>query len=102
MRCPKCSGPVTREDMIAPLGWTSFVCHGCKTQLDATKLSQSLIILAAGLAATGVAWCLSALGLGGLVSIIGMGVTLLSGVYVGMGAFAHLTVHASGHASIVS
>jgi len=102
MRCPKCSAPVTRRDMIAPLGWTSFVCPGCKTHLDATKLSQTLIILTAGLAATGVAWSLSVLGFGGMVSIAGMGLTLLSGIYVGMGAFAHLTVHPNEHASVVS
>jgi hypothetical protein len=102
MRCPKCSGLVTRKDMIAPLAWTSFVCPACNAHLDATKLSQSLIILGAGLVSTGVAWGLGALGLGGLTSIVGMAVTLLVAIPVGMGAFAHFTVHPSEHPSVVS
>jgi hypothetical protein len=102
MRCPNCSALVTRKDMIAPLGWTSFVCHACKTQLDATKLSQSIVILMATLASVGVDWGLRALGLGSIPSMVGMGVTLLAGAYFGMGAFAHLTVHPKEHPSVLS
>jgi hypothetical protein len=102
MRCPKCSGPVTRRDMIAPLAWTSFVCPACKAHLDATRLSQTLIILGAGLFSTGVAWGLEVLGVGGITSIVAMGVTLLAGIPLGMGAFAHLTVHPSEHPSVTS
>lgn len=102
MQCPSCAGRITRKDMIAPLAWTSFVFPGCKAHLDATKLSQTLIILGAGLVSTVVAWGLATLGAGGIASIAGMGVTLLAGVSLGMGAFAHLRVHPSEHPSVVS
>ena len=102
MRCPKCSGRVTRKDMIAPLAWTSFVCPACKAHLDATKLSSLLIILTAGLVSTGVAWAVSVLGLGGITSILLGAVTLLVGIPVGMGAFSHLIVHTAEHPSVAS
>ena len=102
MRCPSCSARVTRKDMIAPLAWTSFVCPACKAHLDATKLSASLIILAAGLVSGGVAWVVSMLGLGGMTSIAIGAITLLAGIPVGMGVLAHLIVHPSEHPSVAS
>lgn len=102
MRCPKCRGPVGRKDMIAPLAWASFICPGCKAHLDATKLSQALIILAVGVVSATIAWGLGAVGLGGMTSIAVGAVTLLAGIPSGMGTFAHLVVHPSEHPSVVS
>ena len=102
MRCPKCGGPIGRKDMLAPLAWSSFACPGCKAHLDATKVSQSLIIVLAGVLSTLVAWLVDVAGLGGMASIAVGCVTLLAGIPLGMGAFAHLTVHPSEHASVVS
>ena len=102
MVCPKCSGPVTRKDMIAPLAWTSFLCPACKAHLDATRLSSSLIILAVALVSAGVAWGLGMLGLGGMTSIAVGAIAFLAGIPFGIGAFAHLVVHPSAHPSVAS
>ena len=102
MRCPKCSGPVGRKDMIAPLAWTSFVCPGCKAHLDVTKVSQTLIIVAVGVVSTMMAWLFGAVGLGGMTSIAVGAITLLAGIPLGMGAFAHLMVHHNEHPSVAS
>jgi hypothetical protein len=102
MRCPKCSGPVGRKDMVAPLAWTSFVCPGCKAHLDATRVSQTLIIVTVGVVSTIIAWLFGAVGLGGITSIAVGAVTLLAGIPLGMGAFAHLMVHRSEHPSVAS
>jgi hypothetical protein len=88
--------------MIAPLAWTSFVCPSCKAHLDATKVSQTLIIVAVGVVSTTVAWLFGAVGLGGMMSIAVGAITLLAGIPLGMGAFAHLMVHRSEHPSVVS
>jgi hypothetical protein len=102
MRCPKCSGPVGRRDMIAPLAWSSFVCPGCKADLDATKVSVGLIILSVGVLGTLIAWLVGVAGWGGMASIAAGCVTLLAGIPAGIGAFAHLTVHEGAHPSVVS
>lgn len=96
---PEVRRPVGRRDMVAPLGWTSFVCPACNTQLDATRITQAIIMLAAAMAAVLVAWGLELLG--GLPSIVGGGVALLLGSYLGLGRFARLSVHTTEHPSVV-
>jgi hypothetical protein len=60
------------------------------------------IQLAAGLVAVLLAWGLELSGLGGLPSIVGGGVALILGSYLGLGRFASLRVHATEHPSVVS
>ena len=99
MRCPKCHGSVGRKDMVAPLAWTSFVCPNCQSHLDATKPSQTLIILAVGGLGTCITWVFDTAGLGSMISIAVGAVTLLAGIPWGMGVFAHLKLHSNPHAS---
>ena len=101
MQCPKCRAAVGRKDMITEFGWASFVCPGCKVDLDATKASGAIIIVVALLIASAVYPAVASSGVGSIVSVLADAAAFFASAHLGFAHFSALEAHQPEHPSLL-